>query len=200
MPPRPQPMPNMAAPQTSSALISRRVGTLNFSRNTGLPPPRRIMLKVTMLTPTAPPITNMRLGSQPRTPGQRKSMTLSCWTMPLRPMATAKSAPNPAAENTSGVVVAPPAGTENCDTNDAARLATAKRLTMAWPLGTKPLLQEAPSEVNTSWLMKGTFLIIAFVAAPVDMKVMTATKDRGLRRGRPHTPWPLVQPDPITVP
>lgn len=32
------------------------------------------------------------------------------------------------------------------------------------------------------------------------MKLIVAMSDRIERRPKPHTPWPLVQPDPIRVP
>lgn len=38
------------------------------------------------------------------------------------------------------------------------------------------------------------------MAKPLSMKHTVATIDRGERRDRPHTPWPLVQPDPYRVP
>ena len=38
------------------------------------------------------------------------------------------------------------------------------------------------------------------VTIPNDMKVRVAVTDRGDRRPRPHTPWPLVQPPPMRVP
>ena len=34
------------------------------------------------------------------------------------------------------------------------------------------------------------------VAKPAAMKAQVATSERGDRRDRPHTPWPLVQPEP----
>lgn len=44
------------------------------------------------------------------------------------------------------------------------------------------------------------YLAMNTVANPVPMKVTVATKERSERRPSPHTPWPLVQPEPITVP
>ena len=38
------------------------------------------------------------------------------------------------------------------------------------------------------------------VKIPVTMKISTATSERCERRPRPHTPCPLVQPEPSTVP
>ncbi|GER04343.1 hypothetical protein JCM17846_20250 [Iodidimonas nitroreducens] len=38
------------------------------------------------------------------------------------------------------------------------------------------------------------------VANPVAMNRAVATIDRGERRDTPHTPWPLVHPDPKRVP
>ena len=41
---------------------------------------------------------------------------------------------------------------------------------------------------------------MATVATPATMKLAVATSERGLNRDMPHTPWPLVQPEPSRVP
>mmetsp|Transcript_16189 Transcript_16189/g.49539 ORF Transcript_16189/g.49539 Transcript_16189/m.49539 type:complete len:373 (+) Transcript_16189:160-1278(+) len=196
-PVRPQPAPKIVAPTTSSGVMCLLHGSSNSHAATGCARARMArnakMLKVTALRST-----KARVGSQPEATS-RKPMTRDGRVMPLTLRPTAKRSPMVKLRSTSKQS---PAMRSRMEGRPSGRLAVRRSSSAVKRARSREMMRK--SSRGSSGLDEAArtpeALIVTATPAPTEQNVATDTKDRLEKRGRPHTPWPLVQPLPSFVP
>mmetsp|Transcript_17065 Transcript_17065/g.44114 ORF Transcript_17065/g.44114 Transcript_17065/m.44114 type:complete len:474 (+) Transcript_17065:123-1544(+) len=198
-PDMPQPVPKIRAPPTSSRVIARDVGSSNSHVSNG-DVRLRIARNTTRLKHTAPARTHARVPSQPTSTGSRKPMTREGCTMPLSARPPANRAPRTALSTTSNEV---DSSTSLADVGRAPPRAvttsSASRPTRLTPNAGQRTKGFGSAGADSAARTPVEPMVVA-VTTPMKTKVHTETSERLLRRGRPHTPCPDVQPEPIFVP